>query len=125
MKISYPLISVFAGALCLVLSVNLLLAPNFIYWIFGIVGNENADLMSRRASMLFLGLAFITFQSRNAAASELRKILCMGLGIMMAGLAAMGIFEYMRGAVGLGIWLAILTEITFSVGYFSLYKSNH
>ncbi|MEW7007529.1 MULTISPECIES: hypothetical protein [unclassified Lentilitoribacter] len=125
MKLSYSLVSILAAGLCFILFLSLLLVPDFIYWVFGIIGNDNADLMSRRAGMLFLGLAFITFQSRNTAASNLRKTLCLGLAIMMAGLAMMGIFEYIRGAVGLGIWLAILTEIAFSFGYFMLSKSDH
>ena len=80
--------------------------------------------MARRAAMLFLGVAVVTFLSRETPPSQLRANLCLGLAIMMAGLAAVGVFEFIRGAVGLGIWLAIVTEISFALAYFKLSKQE-
>lgn len=122
MTISYPLVSKLASALCFTLFVCLLLTPGLIYWIFGLEGNEVSDLIARRAAMMFFGLSAIIFLSRNSEASQLRQNLCLGLAIMMAALAAIGIFEFVRGAVGVGIWLAITTEIAFALAYFKLSK---
>jgi hypothetical protein len=122
MTISYPLVSKLASALCFILFICLLLAPSLIYWIFGLDGNEVSDLIARRAAMMFMGLAAIIFLSRNAEPSQLRQSLCLGLAIMMGALAIIGIFEFLRGAVGVGIWLAITTEITFALAYFKLSK---
>ena len=80
--------------------------------------------MARRAAMLFLGVAVVTFLSRETPPSQLRANLCLGLAIMMAGLTAVGVFEFIRGAVGLGIWLAIVTEISFALAYFKLSKQE-
>ena len=122
MTISYPLVSKLASALCFTLFLCLLLAPGLIYWIFGLDGNEVSDLIARRAAMMFMGLSAMIFLSRNAEASQLRQNMCLGLAIMMGALAVIGIFEFVRGAVGLGIWLAIITEIAFSLAYFKLSK---
>ncbi|MEO9459901.1 MAG: hypothetical protein ABJE63_02095 [Lentilitoribacter sp.] len=81
-----------------------------------------SDLIARRAAMMFMGLSAIIFLSRNAEPSQLRQSLCLGLAIMMAALAIIGIFEFVRGAVGVGIWLAITTEIGFALAYFKLSK---
>lgn len=122
MTISYPLVSKLASALCFTLFVCLFLAPELIYWIFGLIGNDVSDLMARRAAMMFMGLAAIIFLSRNAEPSQLRQSLCLGLAIMMGALAIIGIFEFLRGAVGVGIWFAITTEIAFALAYFKLSK---
>lgn len=122
MTISYNLVSKLAAALCFILFLCLLLAPGLIYWIFELIGNDVSDFMARRAATLFLGLSVIIFLSRNAEPSQLRQNLCMGLGVMMAAIAVVGIFEFMRGAVGGGIWLAITTEIAFALAYFILSK---
>ncbi|MEP2946493.1 MAG: hypothetical protein ABJN11_03600 [Lentilitoribacter sp.] len=81
-----------------------------------------SDLIARRAAMMFFGLSAIIFLTRNSEASQLRQNLCLGLAIMMAALAAIGIFEFVRGAVGVGIWLAVITEIGFALAYFKLTK---
>ena len=122
MTISYPLVSKLASALCFILFICLLLAPGLIYWIFGLDGNEVSDLIARRAAMMLMGLSAIIFLSRNAEPSQLRQSLCLGLAIMMGALAIIGIFEFLRGIVGVGIWLAIITEIAFALAYFKLSK---
>lgn len=122
MTLSYSFISKLASALCFILFLSLLLVPGLIYWIFGLIGNEVSDLMARRAAMSFLGVAVVTYLSRETPPSQLRANLCLGLAIMMAGLAAVGVFEFIRGAVGIGIWLAIVTEIGFALAYFKLSK---
>jgi hypothetical protein len=122
MTISYPLVSKLASALCFILFICLLLAPSLIYWIFGLDGNEVSDLIARRAAMMFMGLSAIICLSRNAEPSQLRQSLCLGLAIMMGALAIIGIFEFLRGIVGVGIWLAIITEIAFALAYFKLSK---
>lgn len=122
MTLSYSLVSKLASALCFILFATLLLVPGLIYWIFELVGNDVSDLMAKRAAMLFLGIAVLIFLSRNASPSQLRANLCFGLAVMMAGLAGVGLFEFFRGAVGIGIWLAIMTEISFALAYFKLSK---
>lgn len=124
MTISYNLVSKLASALCFVLFLSLLFMPGLIYWVFGISGNDVSDLMARRAAMLFLGITVMTFLSRNAAQSQLRQSVCLGLAVMMAALAVVGIYEFIRNAVSAGIWLAILTEIGFALAYFSLSKEK-
>lgn len=120
--ISYKILSLCAATLWMVLSVCLLLVPDFIYWIFGIVGNDTADLMSKRAAMLFLGLSILAFMSRDEPTSTLRQSLIIAFGASMFGLMCIGIFEFIRGEAGFGIWLAILVEMSFSICYFFLWR---
>ena len=122
--LSYRTISVCAAALCGVLGFSLLVLPVIVYWIFGIMGNDTTDFMSRRAAMLFLGFAIILFQSRNAPNSAIRRSLSLGVWVAMLGLAATGLFEFAIGRAGGGIWLAIVTELAFAAAYFKFWTDR-
>lgn len=110
-------VSLAATALSGVLFVILLLAPELIFFIFSIEGSEAAKLLSRRAAMLFLGLAIITYLGRDAVHSALRQAVCVGMAATMFGLALTGTYEFARGYAGFGILLAVIAEIGFGVAF--------
>ena len=74
--------------------------------------------------MLFLGYALITYFSRFAENTELRQVIILGLALTMFGLALLGLFEFLRGYVGTGIFLAISAETFLSVTYLSIWLSS-
>lgn len=121
---SFRNVSLAATVLTGVLFVILLLAPDLIFWIFSIEGNEAARLLSRRAAMLFLGLAIITYSGRNAQHSVLRQAICLGMAVCMFGLAMTGIFEFARGFAGVGIMLAFAAEVGFGIAFIRIWLSN-
>lgn len=117
-RIPYQNLSLAAAALSATLFVLLLIFPGVIYWLFELPTDDTADVMSRRAAFLFLGLAVIAFAGRNEPNSSMRRIVSLGMAVLMAGLACLGAVEFFRGASGAGIWLAIMTETVFAVAYF-------
>jgi len=114
---SYADLSMTAALVMGGLFLCLLLLPGIIHWLFGIASEPSTDLMSRRAGMLFLGLAIIVFQARDAPQSPLRRAITLGITVMMAALALLGMAEYYRGQAGLGIWIAICVEVIFAALY--------
>jgi hypothetical protein len=104
--------SIATAALSLCLFVCLLLFPGAIFALFGMEGTESAEIMSRRASMLFMGFAVICWSARNAEDSASRRAVSAGLATAMLGLAGTGLFELGRGAVGLGVLPAVVAEVT-------------
>ncbi len=121
---TFSKLSLATAFICATLFILLLFIPEFIYWIFSIHDDETARLMSRRASMLFLGIAIITFTGRNSAHSDLRQSVVLGIAVTMTGLATLGLFEFIRGYAGAGILLAASTELFFSFAYLHIWKSN-
>ena len=100
--ISYQHISIATAFLCLGLFFTLLLFPDLIYWLFQVEESESSSFMLRRAAMLFLGLAVITWLSRFEGQSTARQAICLGLSVTMLALAILGSAEYLRGAAGPG-----------------------
>ncbi len=92
--------------------------------LFEIDGNESAYFISRRAAMLFLGFAVISYFSRNAQNTDTRQSILLGLALSMFGLAILGAFEFARGFAGVGIFLAVGTELFLAVSYGSIWLSS-
>ena len=109
--ISFKHLNMITACISFTLFVLLLFIPELIFWLFEVSADEAAYFISRRAAMLFLGLAMIVYFSRHAKNSEERQAIILGVACSMFGLAALGLFEYVRGFVGLGIFLAISAEL--------------
>jgi hypothetical protein len=118
----YARLGLLAGGVMAALSVTLLLVPGLIHWLFQIDSSTGTDVMSGRAAMLFAGLAVITLQTRNAPAGPQRQSISLGIAVTMGGLACVGLYDFLRGAVGLGIWLAILAELFFVTAYMRFWR---
>lgn len=107
----YRNLSTATAALSLCLFVCLLFFPGAIFMLFGLQGAESAEIMSRRASMLFMGISVICWFARDAEDSVARQAVSAGLAVSMLGLAGTGLFELGRGAVGPGVVPAIAAEV--------------
>ena len=108
----------------LILFTILLVAPQLIFLLFAVEGNDAAYFISRRAAMLFLGIALIAYTSRNAVHSTSRQAICLGLGSAMLALFVLGAFELFRGFVGVGILPALVTELAIGSSYLAIWFSN-
>lgn len=98
----------------------LLLSPGLVYWLFGIPGHPSADLLAKRAAFLFLGLAVLSFVGRDAPPSNLRQTVILSMATTVAGLICVGVYEFLAGAAGPGIWIAIIGEAVFLGLYLNL-----
>lgn len=121
---SYKVVSIAASALYSALFLCLLVAPDLIYWLFGIERHTTADLFAKRAAMLFLGLAVLTFLGRNAPHSSLRQAVSVAMATTMAGLMLTGMYEFFFGSAGIGIWSAIGGEALFLGLYLQVTLKN-
>lgn len=69
--------------------------------------------MSHRAAMLFAGFSYLGWQARLLPSSDATRAIFMSFAVSMGGLAVLGVVEFLRGAVGVGIALAIVAELFF------------
>ncbi|MCW8929103.1 MAG: hypothetical protein OQL19_02565 [Gammaproteobacteria bacterium] len=117
-------LSIITATICSILFLVLLFVPEIIFSLFQIQEHESAFFISRRAAMLFLGIAVFSWFGRNALPSELRQAICIGLSISMFALAILGIYEFSRDFVGMGIGLAVVTELILALAYFRIWIIN-
>jgi hypothetical protein len=102
----------------------MLLVPEIMFYLFQIPESESAIFMSRRAAILFLGIGLLSWLVRDATHSTSTQSIKMSFAIIMFGLVLLGSFEYIRGNAGIGIGLAIITELLLGVAYSKLWFSN-
>ena len=92
------------AALC----VTLLFIPGSIFWLFQMENDAGGAIIAARASVLFAGFSYLTWSARALTLSPARSV-----AVAMAGLALVGALAFVKGEVGGGIALAIVTEVFF------------
>lgn len=123
-RISFHQLCTLTAAIWAMLALTLLVWPAVIHWLFAIDSVASTDIMSRRAGVLFAGFATIVWMARTAPDSPLRRSICFGFSVAMGGMACLGLIEFMRGAVGIGVWLAIIVEVAFAAIYLQFWRGN-
>jgi hypothetical protein len=74
--------------------------------------------------MFFMGYAIISFFSRTAQPSTTRQAISCGIALSMFGISILGIFEFVRGSLGIGIFFAVGLEVFLFVSYASIWLSD-
>ncbi len=108
---TFSAVSIATASFFLTLAAVLLIAPDLIYWVFSLEAGESADGLARRAALLFLGLATISYLGGTLKDSTSRSAISPGIVVAMAGMALLGVLEYLRGGVGAGIGVAVMVEL--------------
>lgn len=122
--LTFRTLSLLTAALTGTLSLLLVFVPDFVFLLFSVESHETAQMLARRAGMLFLGLACIAFFARNAVLSAERQAICLGFSVLMFGLAVVSCFEFARGYAGFGILLALITEVIFAYFFACIWFAN-
>ena len=122
--LNFKQLNIVTSIICLALFIILLIIPESVFLLFGAEGNETAYIIARRASMFFMGYAVISFFSRTAQPSAIRQAISLGIALSMLGLLVLGIFEFMHGTFGSGIFLAVSLEVFLFVSYLSIWLAD-
>ncbi len=99
-----------SAILCGVVCVALLAAPALFVHLIGFDTSLAGEVMARRSGVLFAPLALILWTVRALPDGELRRNFSTAVLVVMAGLAVLGLGEWLLGRVGHGIFLAVGIE---------------
>ncbi len=114
---SFRTLSMAAGLLFGVLCLTLIFLPQVVYWLFQLQGNDLGDFLAKRAAALFFGLTILCLYARNSVSIEAQHLVLLTVGAAMGAMALFGVYEFIRGAAGSGILMAIGIEITIAVTF--------
>jgi hypothetical protein len=101
--VTYKVVVCTAACLYLYLFVLLLFFPAKSLSDVGVAGHESAFFLARRASMLMLGFAVLSFQATKIRCLVTRQVVAVSIAVNMAGFAALSYTEYGRGFANAGI----------------------
>ncbi|MFO1202091.1 MAG: hypothetical protein U1E58_05575 [Tabrizicola sp.] len=111
---TYPSVIRWTALLFAALCVGLLLAPQLFVLAFNLDPSVGAEVMARRAGMLFAGLAPLYLSLAGLADPRHQHGVLRASLVMMAGLALLGLGELFMGRVGPGVLIPVVLEIGFS-----------
>ncbi len=112
--LTFPRIARLAALIAFVLFVTFAFIPVIPFTMLGVDMVPEGLLMARRMSALFLGIALLLFLARDTENSPLRRSVCAALSASMAALALFGLWDFIQGSVGYGIWIAVTVETFFA-----------
>jgi hypothetical protein len=120
MPLNYRILALCTSAICFALAATWLLVPGLLLSLWNVQTSPAAELVARRGAVLFFGFAIMFFSSRNTEPSVTRLSLVRGFAVGCLALACLGIFEFVLGHAGVGIFLAVVVELLLAVLFFVL-----
>ncbi|HEY5983615.1 MAG TPA: hypothetical protein VIU38_09095 [Anaerolineales bacterium] len=113
----FQTLMVIKAAVCLALGVPILLAPDFVYSVFGLSLAAAGAFAAREYGASLIGNLMITWYARNAADSEARQAIILGLCVydalgFLATLAAQ-----LSGLLNPLGWSVVVLYLFFAVGF--------
>lgn len=121
---SYRILGWVTAILFFYLFVSALLFSRSFVGDLGISLNESVFFLCRRGGMLLLVISVLGFLARNSAHSSARQAILMAIGISMAGLAGLGLFEFLRGFVNSSMLFPVTIESLVAVFHFRLWFAS-
>jgi hypothetical protein len=111
MMFRFHTLAVITSLICFSLVLAWFFAPTLLTGLLGIPYTYDVGLIGRRAGALFLALGLTFYLARNVEPSPARSAIGVGMAMGCLLLAALGIFEYLSGHAGAGVWLAVVVEL--------------
>ena len=120
----FPILSRLTAFLCMALVATLLLAPGLFVWIFNLAPSVGAEVMARRAGMLFVIPAILLFGlSRMTFSLDVQRLVSKSMATFMLAIGLLGITEFALGRVGPGIFFPVICEAVLFWLWFKLSKA--
>jgi len=102
---------------CLVLGVPIVIAPVFVYSLFGASLNAGGVFAAREYGASLIGNLMVTWFARKATESEARRAIILGLCVYDAIGFVITLIAQLSGALGPLGWLAAAIYLFFAVGF--------
>ncbi|MDV6332684.1 hypothetical protein [Asticcacaulis sp. 201] len=116
----FKILATVTGLVCLILAGVWLILPHWIltHWQ---VGYDYGDgLVSRRMACLFVALGVILLSIRKVDLREAQQAIGNGVIVACVSLIALGLYEWLSGHVGEGIWFAMGLEAVICLGFLTV-----
>jgi hypothetical protein len=114
---NYKTVSIIKALVCLAFGPTLLIIPGFVLGLFGLEIGPAANMIGRAYGAALLGNMLLTYLSRNAEPSKLRKVIIWDLfAYDLAGFIAILILQ-LQGVMNFLGWGIVIIYLFFSIGY--------
>ncbi len=113
----FRVLMIIKAVVCLALGVPILLAPVFLYSLFGATLNPGGVFAAREYGASLIGNLMLTWFARNAIESELRKAIALALCVYDAIGFVVTLIAQLSGVLGPLGWFAAAIYLFFAIGF--------
>ena len=113
----FQTLMIIKAVVCLSLGVPILLAPIFLYSLFGTSLNPGGVFAAREYGASLIGNLMLTWFARNAIESEVRRAIALGLCVYDAIGFVVTLIAQIMGVLGPLGWFAAAIYLFFAIGF--------
>lgn len=113
----FQTLMIIKSAVCLFLGVPILLAPVFLYSLFGAALTAAGVFAAREYGASLIGNMLLTWFARKAPESEARRAIVLGLCVYDAIGVVITLVAQIAGVLGPLGWAAVLIYLFFALGF--------
>lgn len=113
----FQTLMIIKAVVCLSLGVPILLAPVFLYSLFGASLNPGGVFVAREYGASLIGNLMLTWFARNAIESETRRAIALALCVYDAIGFVVTLIAQLSGVLGPLGWFAVAIYLFFAIGF--------
>jgi len=114
---NFKTLMIIKAVVCLTLGVPILLAPVFLYSLFGVSLNPGGVFVAGEYGASLIGNLMLTWFARNAIESEARRAITLGLCVYDAIGLVITLIAQLTGVLGPLGWFAVAIYLFFAIGF--------
>jgi hypothetical protein len=113
----FKTLMIIKAIVCLALGVPILVAPDFVYSIFGVTLTAGSAFVAREYGASLIGNMLLTWFARSAQESETRRAIILGMFFYNTIGFIITLLAILSGVLGPVAWLGFVIYLFFSVGF--------
>ncbi len=114
---TFRAVATITSVLLLILGAGYLFAGGTVVGRWDLPATDEVLLVARRIGAIYLGLSVLFFMAKNVPASAARTAMTAGAMVVLSLLAILGVYEFVAGRVGAGIFVSAGIELLLAIGF--------
>jgi hypothetical protein len=114
---TFRAVATFTSVLLFILGIGYLFAGGFVVGRWNLPATDEVLLVARRIGAIYLGLSVLFFMAMNAPVSATRTAISAGATVVLALLVILGVYEFVAGRAGAGIFVSAGIELLLAIGF--------
>ena len=117
---------VISAIVAFIFGLGFILAPVPVMSLYGVTLDASGEFLGRYMGASFIGLAFLAWETRNAAASQMRRVVLIALFITTVLGFVVAVYDKFAGVGNALVWLSVVIYLLLALGfgYFSFIKKD-
>jgi hypothetical protein len=114
---TFRAVATFTSVLLFILGAGYLFAGGIVVGRWNLPATDEVLLVARRIGAIYLGLSVLFFMAKKVPVSGARTAIAAGACAVLTLLVVLGVYEFVAGRVGAGIFVSAGMELLLAIGF--------